>query len=250
MSAAPVVISARGLKVSFGSTPVLDGFDLDVCEHEVVALFGPSGAGKSTALRCLNLLHLPNDGKLELLGQPVPWRTMDAQASALHRQRVGMVFQHFHLFGHLTVLGNLMEAPRQVRGMGREEAESKARGLLEAVGLADRADALPRELSGGQQQRVAIARALAMEPKVLLLDEVTSALDVENIAGVNRLLAALAKQGMTMVMVTHDLAFARETAHRVCFVSDGRITEEGPPADVLGAPKTDRLRAFLTSSEG
>jgi polar amino acid transport system ATP-binding protein len=248
MSEREVAIAARGLTKSFGDTPVLAGVDLEIRRHEVVALFGPSGAGKSTALRCLNLLETPDDGTIELAGERVPWRSMDAAALSRHRARVGMVFQQFNLFGHLTVLGNVIEAPMRVLRRSREEAEAKARELLTAVGMGEREDAFPAQLSGGQQQRVAIARALAMDPDVLLLDEVTSALDVENIAGINRLLEQLAEQGMTMVMVTHDLGFARDAAHRLCFISDGRVSEEGPPDRLLDAPETDRLREFLTAT--
>ena len=237
----------RGLRKQFDGLEVLRGVDLDVPGGERIALIGPSGSGKSTLLRCLNLLEMPDGGELKLDGRPVDYRRMGERALREHRAKMGMVFQHFNLFPHLRVLENVVEAPRRVRGVSREEAEERAMALLKRVGLADKARALPEQLSGGQKQRVAIARALAMEPQVMLLDEVTSALDVEMVAGINGLLIELADDGMTMVIVTHDLAFARRAATRTCFLDVGEVAEEGPTARVLEAPRSERLREFLTA---
>jgi len=245
MSNAPIEIEVRGLKKSFGDLSVLEGVDIEIHRHEVVALIGPSGSGKSTLLRCLNLLEMPDDGEVFWENQPVPYHMMNAAQMSRHRTRMGMVFQHFHLFPHRNALANVIEGPVHVLGTDAETAREKGRELLDQVGLADKHDAWPSQLSGGQKQRVAIARALAMNPQVLLLDEITSALDVEMIAGINDLLADIAARGMTMVVVTHDLAFARRLAARIYFLEDGRILESGPPADLLDNPQTTRLREFL-----
>jgi len=240
-----VEIEVRGLSKRFGDLEVLRDVDFEVRRHEVVALIGPSGSGKSTLLRCLNLLETPDRGVMRWEGEEVRWQARRPAALADHRARMGMVFQHFHLFPHRTALRNVMEGPLAVRGERVADARARAVALLERVGLGDKLDAWPGQLSGGQKQRVAIARALAMEPRVLLLDEVTSALDVEMIAGVNDLLADLARGGMTMVIVTHDLAFAREVAGRVHFLSDGAIVESGRPGEILDAPRHERTRAFM-----
>ncbi len=244
---APVLeMEVRGLRKRFGEAEVLKGVDLDVRRHETVALIGPSGSGKSTLLRCLNLLEIPDGGTLRWEGEDVPWQSMSSKAFARHRQRMGMVFQLFHLFPHKRAIENVMEGPLTVKRTSRQTARALAAELLEKVGLGDRGDAWPAELSGGQKQRVAIARALAMNPRVLLLDEVTSALDVEMIAGVNELLSDLARGGMTMVVVTHDLGFARQTADRVHFLDEGQIVESGTPDAVLDRPTEPRTRAFLS----
>ncbi len=242
-----VEIEVRGLEKRFGALQVLSGVDFEVRGHEVVALIGASGSGKSTLLRCLNLLELPDAGAIRWKGEPVDYRRMNPAALSRHRTRMGMVFQHFHLFPHRNALENVIEGPVQVRGEKRSAAIERGRALLEQVGLTEKADAWPSRLSGGQKQRVAIARALAMEPEVLLLDEVTSALDVEMIAGINDLLTGLAEGGMTMVVVTHDLYFARRVAHRICFLDGGRMVESGTPEEVLDRPKSPRLREFLGS---
>lgn len=243
------VIEVRGLRKSFGDLEVLGGVDLSIHAHEVVALIGPSGSGKSTLLRCLNLLEVPDEGEMRWKGETFDWRSMTPAAIAAHRTRLGMVFQHFHLFPHRTVLENVTEGPIWVSGVAKSEAQERARALLADVGLENKADAWPAQLSGGQKQRVAIARSLAMQPDALLLDEVTSALDVEMIAGINDLLAGLARKGMTMIAVTHDLGFARRVAGRICFLEGGRILEEGTPDEVLDAPNHPRLQEFLEAVE-
>ncbi len=245
--ATPPEIEVRGLRKRFGALEVLRGVDFEVAPHEVVALVGPSGSGKSTLLRCMNLLEIPDGGVLRFEGGPVEYGTMSSRAMAAHRTRMGMVFQHFNLFPHRTALQNVIEGPVHVLGRPRRESEARGRRLLDEVGLGDKVDAWPSRLSGGQKQRVAIARALAMEPAALLLDEVTSALDVEMISGVNDLLAKLAAGGMTMVVVTHDLAFARGVARRICFMDEGRLLETGTPEEVLDRPRHRRLRDFLGS---
>ncbi len=244
------LIEARGIHKKFGDLHVLKGVDLKIAEHEVVTLIGPSGSGKSTLLRCLNLMETPEEGELIWQGQPVDFRAMTRQQLCAHRARMGMVFQHFHLFPHMRVIENVTEGPISVKGLGAAEAREKAHQLLDRVGLADKALAWPAQLSGGQKQRVAIARALAMEPKALLLDEVTSALDVELIAGINELLADLAREGMTMVVVTHDLNFARSVSKRVCFMDEGRIVERGPTQQVIENPKAARAKEFMAAVAG
>jgi polar amino acid transport system ATP-binding protein len=238
-------IQVRRLCKSFGPTEVLRGVDFEVSLGEVVSIIGPSGSGKSTLLRCLNLLETPDAGEILWQGELVDYKRMSPAATAHHRTHMGMVFQQFNLFPHLTALGNVEEGPRFVLGLSRREARTRAERLLERVGLGDRGSAWPAELSGGQKQRVAIARALAMEPRVLLLDEVTSALDVEMVAGVNELLAEIAREGTTMVAVTHDLAFARAVSSRLCFMDEGLLVEKGPPDELLERPSSARLQEFL-----
>jgi polar amino acid transport system ATP-binding protein len=242
-----VEIETRGLHKSFGRLKVLDGVDFRVGRHQVHALIGPSGSGKSTFLRCLNLLEYPDGGEILWKGQPVRYRHMRPAQLSRHRTRMGMVFQHFHLFPHRNVLDNVIEGPVQVLGRPVRQARAQGMDLLRQVGLEEKAAAWPSQLSGGQKQRVAIARALAMNPEVLLLDEVTSALDVEMISGINELLTGLAASGMTMVVVTHDLAFARQVADVICFFDQGRIVESGSPEAVLDQPRSPRLVDFLRS---
>ncbi|MEW2517155.1 amino acid ABC transporter ATP-binding protein [Actinacidiphila alni] len=248
------MVRIRGLRKSFGGHLVLDGIDLDVREGEVTVLLGPSGSGKSTLLRCVNHLERPDAGFVELGGEIVGYRPgrgrlHELRARSLTRQRaqVGMVFQQFNLFPHLTVLENITEAPVAVRGVPRKEAAARARTLLERVGLAGRENSYPRQMSGGQQQRVAIARALAMEPRLLLFDEPTSALDPELVGDVLAVMRDLAVSGMTMIVVTHEIGFAREVADTVAFLDGGRIIESGTPADVLADPRHPRARAFLSA---
>ncbi|MBX6349929.1 MAG: amino acid ABC transporter ATP-binding protein [Clostridia bacterium] len=226
----------------FGPVEVLRGVDLAVERGEVLVLLGPSGSGKSTLLRCMNGLTPVDRGRVEIAGEPLPKREADLNRL---RAKVGMVFQQFNLFPHLTALGNITLAPRLVLGLSRAEAEARARELLRRVGLPDKADAYPAELSGGQQQRVAIARALAMEPKVMLFDEPTSALDPEMIQEVLDVMRDLARSGMTMVVVSHEMGFAREVADRVALLFDGRIVEQGPPDEVFRRPRHPRAQAFL-----
>ena len=237
------ILEVAGLSKAFGAAQVLDGIDLTVERGEVVALIGPSGSGKSTLLRCINRLTPPNGGRVVFDGAAVT----EGPALRMMRARMGMVFQHFNLFAHMTVLGNVMEAPVQVLGLSRDEAAARARRLLDRVGLADKADSLPARLSGGQKQRVAIARCLAMEPKLLLLDEITSALDPELVGEVLQVIRDLAGQGMTMLIVTHEMGFAREVADRVVFMDGGQIVEQGPPDELLVRPSSPRLRRFLTA---
>ena len=238
------VISVRGLVKSFGGRRALDGVDLDVAPGEVVTVLGPSGCGKSTLLRCIDALEPVDAGEVTVAGEPMAG---DDRHLAVMRRRIGMVFQSYDLFPHRTVLDNVCLAPRKALGLGRREAEARARSLLARVGLEDRADALPRELSGGQQQRVAIVRALAMGPEALLLDEVTAALDPEMVHEVLSVVADLARSGTTMVVVTHELAFARAVADRVVFMDCGRVVEEAAPADFFERPATERARRFLAT---
>ena len=243
----PVEIATRNLKKSFGELTVLAGVDFSVCRDQVLALFGPSGSGKSTFLRCLNLLEFPDSGEILWKGDPVDYRRMRPTELSRHRRKMGMVFQHFYLFPHRNVLENVIEGPVQVLGVPARTAREQGIALLEQVGLGEKAMAWPDQLSGGQKQRVAIARALAMNPEVLLLDEVTSALDVEMVSGINDLLTGLAASGMTMVVVTHDLGFARRVADRLCFFDEGRIVESGTPKEVLENPESPRLIDFLSA---
>jgi len=235
-------IELRWLRKSFGENVVLDGVNLVVEPGEKVCVIGPSGSGKSTMLRCVNRLEEPSAGHVYVDGVEIT----DPDCDLDHvRARIGMVFQHFNLFPHLTVLGNLTIAPRRVRRQSKEAAVAVARTMLARVGLAEKESAYPAELSGGQQQRVAIARALCMEPDMMLFDEVTSALDPELVGDVLQVMRDLATEGMTMLVVTHEMAFARDVADRVVFLDQGQILEEGPPDQVLGAPTEERTRRFL-----
>ena len=243
-----VIVSARGLSTRLGAADVLRGIDLEVARGEVVAIVGPSGSGKTTLLRSLNYLTPFTAGEVVIADQhlrPGMCERRDAAALRAVRRRVGMVFQTFHLFPHLTALGNVTEAPRRVLGLSVDAARARALALLDRVGLGSHAAAHPHTLSGGQQQRVAIARALAMEPDVLLLDEPTSALDPRLVGEVLAVVADLAAGGQTMVVVTHEIAFARRLAHRALVLVGGRIVESGTPADVLDRPCTHETRAFL-----
>ena len=235
------MISIKGLYKAFGDNLVLKGIDLEVADKEVIVIIGPSGSGKSTLLRSINYLDVPSKGKISIDGK-------ELSAADINRVRaeVGMVFQRFNLFPHMTVLDNITLAPRKVRKTAREEAEKDARMLLEKVGLADKAEAYPEQLSGGQQQRVAIARALAMKPRLMLFDEPTSALDPEMVKEVLDVMRSLAAEGMTMVIVTHEMGFAREVGDRLLFVDDGRIIEQGVPKEVFEHPKEERTKNFLS----
>jgi polar amino acid transport system ATP-binding protein len=246
------IIRVEGLRKSFGDREVLRGIDLEVATGEVVVIIGPSGCGKSTLLRCLNYLEAPTQGRIWLRGEllglkekhghlvPRPEAEVDQQ-----RAHIGMVFQRFNLFPHMTALGNVIEAPMRVKGLPRARAEEIGLKLLERVGLLDRKDEYPARLSGGQQQRVAIARALAMEPEVMLFDEATSALDPELADEVLQVMLGLAREGMTMLVVTHEMAFAREVAHRVVVLDAGVVLEQGPPSVIFSQPSQPRTREFL-----
>lgn len=236
------MIQLQDVHKSFGKNEVLKGIDLHVTPGEVVVIIGPSGSGKSTVLRCMNYLEVPTSGKVVVDGLDLANKDNLSKV----RTELGMVFQRFNLFPHMSVLKNLTLAQEKVRKTDKKEAKKIALQLLERVGLADKADAYPDNLSGGQQQRVAIARALAMKPKALLFDEPTSALDPEMVHEVLDVMKALAKEGMTMVVVTHEMGFAREVASRVVFVDDGQIQEEGTPEEVFDHPKNERLKSFLS----
>jgi polar amino acid transport system ATP-binding protein len=236
------VLEVKGLVKYYGETPVLRGVDLDVEEHRVVTLIGSSGSGKSTLLRCVDLLEEVDDGQVLLDGVDVTDPRTDGAAA---QRRMGIVFQAFNLFPHMTVLQNITLAPRVVHGTPAGEADERAHELLRRVGLAAFFDAHPDRLSGGQQQRVAIARALAVQPRLLLLDEITSALDPELVGEVLAIVRELAAGGMTILMATHEMGFARQVADRVCFLDGGRVLESGPPAQVLGDPEHERTRRFL-----
>ena len=240
-----LVIEAYGVHKSFGDNVVLDGIDLAVAARETLVVIGPSGSGKSTLLRCINLLEPINSGRILLEGEEI---TRKGVKVAAIRQRIGIVFQQFNLFPHLKAIDNVTLAARRVRRMSRREAESRALDLLERVGLQEKARQYPHQLSGGQQQRVAIARALMMEPHVMLFDEVTSALDPELVGEVLVVMRDLAKTGMTMVVVTHEMQFAREVGDRLIFMDEGKIVEEGAPVDVLDGPKEERTKRFLRRS--
>lgn len=237
------MISVEHLYKNFGKLPVLQDVNLTIDKGDVVCIIGPSGSGKSTFLRCLNLLEKPQRGKIIFEGEDLMNPKIDLNR---HRQKMGMVFQQFNLFPHMTVLENLTCAPVMLKKCTKEQAKEKALMHLERVGLADRADAYPSQLSGGQKQRVAIVRALCMEPDVMLFDEPTSALDPEMVGEVLDVMKELAHEGMTMVVVTHEMGFAREVASRVIFLDDGKIAEQGTPAEIFGAPKCERLRTFLS----
>ena len=239
-----VLISVKELvkEYNHGTVHALDGCDLDIHKGEVVAIIGPSGSGKSTLLRSLNMLEEPTSGAIFFDGVDLASKSVNID---LHRQKMGMVFQHFNLFPHKTVLQNITLAPVTLKKKTPAEAEAQARALLERIGLSDKADEYPNMLSGGQKQRIAIVRALAMDPEVMLFDEPTSALDPEMVGEVLDLMRDLAKDGMTMVVVTHEMGFAREVADRVVFMSEGAIIEEGSPADLFDHPQSERLQSFL-----
>lgn len=254
MSTADVILSVRQIQKSYAENQVLRGISLEVRQGEVICIIGPSGSGKSTFLRTLNHLEKIDKGFVYLDGELIGYRASrhrlvelsDRQLSA-QRARIGMVFQSFNLFPHLTAVENVMEGPLRVTGERRADAHSRARALLARVGLADKYQAYPRQLSGGQQQRVAIARALAMQPRVMLFDEPTSALDPELVGEVLEVMRGLAADGMTMLVVTHEIGFAREVADRVIFMDGGVIVEEGPPANIISKPENPRTQAFLAS---
>ena len=239
------LINVTGLKKHYldGTVKALDGIDLEIDKGEVVVIIGPSGSGKSTVLRSLNLLEIPSGGSIVFDGEDLTDPKLDINK---HRQKMGMVFQHFNLFPNMTVLKNLTIAPIKLLGKSKEEAEAKAHELLEKVGLDERADAYPSQLSGGQKQRVAIVRALCMEPEVMLFDEPTSALDPEMVGEVLQVMKSLANDGMTMVVVTHEMGFAKQVATRVVFMADGKILEQGTPSDIFENPKDPRLIDFLS----
>ena len=240
-----VLISVNGLKKKFDGMEnhALNGVSTEIHQGEVVFVVGPSGSGKSTFLRCLNLLEEPTDGTILFEGVDITDKKNDIN---LHRRKIGMVFQQFNLFPHMTVMRNLTIAPMKLLGISKEEAEKNASELLERVGLANRADAYPNQLSGGQKQRIAIVRALCMKPDVMLFDEPTSALDPEMVGEVLNVMRELAEDNMTMVVVTHEMAFAKEVATRILFMADGQIVEENPPEEFFNNPKSDRLKSFLS----
>jgi arginine/lysine/histidine transport system ATP-binding protein len=236
------MIKVENLYKQFGKTDVLKNISTSIDTGEVVSIIGPSGSGKSTFLRCLNLLEVPTSGKIWIEGQEIT----DPKTNIMKvRQEIGMVFQHFYLFPHLTVLDNLTYAPMKVKGLTSDDAQTKARDLLAKVGLTEKEAAFPANLSGGQKQRVAIARALAMEPKLMLFDEPTSALDPEMVKEVLNVMKDLAQSGMTMAVVTHEMGFAREVADRIMFLDEGTLLEEGAPSEFFNNPKTTRARDFL-----
>lgn len=237
------LIQAIDVQKSFGGLSVLKGIDLNIYKGDVVVIVGPSGSGKSTFLRCLNLLEVPTGGSIHFENVDITDKRVNID---MHRQKMGMVFQQFNLFPHMTILKNMTIGPMKLKGMSKEEAESKAMKLLERVGLADRADAYPSQLSGGQKQRIAIVRALCMEPEVLLFDEPTSALDPEMVGEVLQVMKDLAKDKMTMVVVTHEMGFAKEVANRVIFIDEGVIQEENEPKEFFENPKNERLKGFLS----
>jgi polar amino acid transport system ATP-binding protein len=235
-------VTLAGVSKRFGDNEVLREIDLSVDLHQVVCLIGASGSGKSTLLRCLNLLETVDAGTIVVDGEAITSGSIDVNAL---RRKIGIVFQAFNLFPHLTVLQNITLAPRKARGLSKRAADAEARELLQRIGLADKANEFPDRLSGGQQQRVAIARALAMGPKLMLLDEITSALDPQLVSEVLNLVRELADSGMTMILATHEMSFANEVADKVCFLDSGVICEEGPPAEIFTAPTQERTRAFL-----
>ena len=236
------IIQVKNLKKSFGSLQVLKGINTEVEKGEVVVVIGPSGSGKSTFLRCLNLLETPTDGSIFVDGVEITDPKCDIN---LHRQKMGMVFQHFNLFNNMTILRNMTLAPMTLLKKSKEDAEAQALALLRRVGLEDKANAYPSQLSGGQKQRIAIVRALCMDPEVMLFDEPTSALDPEMVGEVLDVMKELAREGMTMVVVTHEMGFAREVGSRVLFMDAGRIAEQGSPEDIFSHPQSARLQDFL-----
>ena len=243
-----IIIEAKGVKKYFssrvsGKIKALDGVSTQIHQGEVVVIVGPSGSGKSTFLRCMNLLEVPTGGQILFKGTDITDKKVNIN---IHRQKMGMVFQHFNLFPHMTILENMTLAPIQVKGVSKAEAEEKALALLERVGLKDRANAYPIQLSGGQKQRVAIVRALCMNPDVMLFDEPTSALDPEMVGEVLDVMKELAREGMTMVVVTHEMGFAKEVGDRVIFMADGKIVEENCPDEFFANPREERTREFLS----
>lgn len=242
MSNKEVLLELKDLHKSFGNLEVIKGIDLEIDKGDILVIIGPSGSGKSTVLRCMNLLEEPTSGQIIFEGKDIlkNLRTIDKT-----REKIGMVFQNFNLFPNKTILDNITLAPMKVKGKTREEAEKKAKEILERVGLLDKVDAYPVQLSGGQQQRIAIARALAMEPDMMLFDEPTSALDPEMVKEVLDVIKELAHEGMTMAIVTHEMGFAKEVADRVIFVDGGKIVEDGSPEEVFNRPKSDRAKDFF-----
>ena len=241
MSGDPAILLEE-VRKSFGKLEVLKGIDLEVDDHDVICLIGASGSGKSTMLRCINLLEPIDSGRITVHGEEITARGVDLNAV---RRQIGIVFQSFNLFPHMSVIENVMLAPRKVLKTSKDQADAEARELLKRFGLADKADEYPDRLSGGQQQRVAITRALAMQPDIMLLDEITSALDPELVAEVLDVVRELAAGGMTMLLATHEMGFARDIATRVCFLDEGVILEQGPPERIFGAPEQDRTKQFL-----
>ena len=242
MSDNDVLIKVRNLEKKFNGVTALKSVNADIKKGEVVVMIGPSGSGKSTFLRCMNLLEIPTSGTITFNGVDITDKNVDIN---VHRQKMGMVFQHFNLFPHMTILKNMTLAPMKLQKKSEEEANAEAMKLLERVGLADRAQAYPSQLSGGQKQRIAIVRALCMKPDVMLFDEPTSALDPEMVGEVLQLMKQLADEGMTMVVVTHEMGFAREVGDKVLFLEDGIIMEQGTPDEIFNHPKTERLQNFL-----
>ncbi|MBP1892691.1 MULTISPECIES: amino acid ABC transporter ATP-binding protein [Paenibacillus] len=237
------MITVKGLHKSFGKLEILKGIDVEIAKGEVVVVIGPSGSGKSTFLRCLNLLEMPTSGEISFEGELITAKNHNINAT---REKMGMVFQQFNLFPHKTVLQNITLAPMQVKGVSAKEAEATADELLKSVGLLDKKKAYPAQLSGGQKQRIAIARALAMQPHVMLFDEPTSALDPEMVGEVLEVMKKLAEGGMTMVIVTHEMGFAREVGDRILFMDGGKIIEEGTPEELFGQPSHPRTKEFLS----
>jgi polar amino acid transport system ATP-binding protein len=238
----PAFVQVERVTKRFDENTVLDEVSLSATEHDVVCLIGASGSGKSTLLRCLNLLERVQAGTIVVDGQTITDGKVDVNAL---RRKIGIVFQAYNLFPHMTVLQNVTLAPRQIRKLSKKQANDRAYELLERIGMRDKADAFPDRLSGGQQQRVAIVRALAMDPKLMLLDEITSALDPQLVSEVLQLVRGLSEVGMTMIIATHEMSFAREVANKICFLDAGRILEEGPPAQIFGEPREARTREFL-----
>ena len=237
------MINVKNLHKSFGGLEVLKGIDEHISHGEVVVVIGPSGSGKSTFLRCLNLLEVPTEGEISIDGEVITQKGVDVNKI---RQKTGMVFQHFNLFAHLNILKNITLAPVLLKKMTKEKAQERGRELIKMVGLADKADAYPAQLSGGQKQRVAIARALAMEPEIMLFDEPTSALDPEMVGEVLDVIKGLAQSGMTMVVVTHEMGFAREVGTRILFMDEGKILESGTPQQIFDNPQNERTKSFLS----